>query len=77
MKLRTLVAKPGASDRAAEHIAAWLRANRRESSSARGSTIGESYHGPHDQGPAKKRPAAFKFECGIDSLARDVRRGIW
>jgi lipid-A-disaccharide synthase len=55
VKLRTVVAKPGASDRAAQNIAAWLRENRRGVGEGRGVAIHEAYRGPHEAGVETKQ----------------------
>ena len=46
VKLRDLVAQRGASDRAAQHIAIWLRDHRQAAAAARASPA--SYRGPHE-----------------------------
>ena len=48
LELRALVAKPGASDRAADHIAAWLAANRPPVLGFDDTTSRKTYRGPHD-----------------------------
>jgi lipid-A-disaccharide synthase len=55
VKLRTVVAKPGASDRAAQNIAAWLRENRRGVGEGRGVATHEAYRGPHEAGVETKQ----------------------
>jgi lipid-A-disaccharide synthase len=50
VKLRARVATPGASERAAEHIAVWLRANPREKARVAGAGLRDGYRGPHDLG---------------------------
>jgi lipid-A-disaccharide synthase len=58
--LRHLVAHPGSSDRAAEHIADWLKQRRHESARARASKPRAAYCGPHEAGlqptPAESEP---------------------
>ena len=62
VKLRTLVAKPGASDRAAQHIAAWLRENRPETAEARGVRSPATYRGPHEPALRRNRPPESRSE---------------
>ena len=54
--LRRRVAQPGATDRAADHIVAWLRRHRAEiPAAAAADRPPASYHGPHDRGPLHER----------------------
>jgi lipid-A-disaccharide synthase len=46
-KLRAQVARPGASDRAAQHIAVWMRDNPREKAPPPGAALQDAYRGPH------------------------------
>jgi lipid-A-disaccharide synthase len=55
VKLRTVVAKPGASDRAAQSIAVWLRENHRGTGEVRGFATREAYRGPHEAGMETKQ----------------------
>jgi lipid-A-disaccharide synthase len=56
VKLRHQVAQPGASDRAASHIAAWL-SDHHQAASAPALTVSAAYRGPHDQDLEKKKLA--------------------
>jgi lipid-A-disaccharide synthase len=54
VSLRSLVARPGASDRAAQHIAGWLRENSQGRAEARGVASQDAYRGPHEPGRQAK-----------------------
>jgi lipid-A-disaccharide synthase len=60
VKLRTVVAKPGASDRAAQNIAVWLRENHRGTGELRGVATREGYRGPHEAGVGTKQATQAK-----------------
>ena len=62
VKLRDAVAEPGASDRAARHIAAWLDENRTLSSSAAAILSPDILHGPHAADLGTKRIGRSKPE---------------
>ena len=62
MKLRAQVARPGASDRAAEQIAGWLRENRREKAALPGYLLGDAYRGPHDPGSEANATSRLRSE---------------
>jgi lipid-A-disaccharide synthase len=62
VKLRTQVAKPGASDRAAQHIAAWLRENRPTQAVTCGTASRDAYRGPHEPGAETKQPSELRSE---------------
>jgi lipid-A-disaccharide synthase len=55
--LRTQVAMPGASDRAAQHIAGWLRENRPARGVAHDMASRDAYRGPHEAGVETKQPS--------------------
>ncbi len=55
VKVRNLVARPGASDRAAQHIAAWLSKDRSTRAVAEGIALPITYRGPHELVPEIKQ----------------------
>jgi lipid-A-disaccharide synthase len=62
VKVRDLVAQPGASDRAAQHIAAWLSEHRTVTAAPKGLTLPITYRGPHELGPEVKHAGQSKPE---------------
>ena len=61
-KVRNLVAKPGASDRAAQHIAAWLSEDRRRRARQRRIAVPSTYRGPHELSPEHEQTGKSKPE---------------
>jgi lipid-A-disaccharide synthase len=60
--LRRRVAQPGASDRAAGHIAAWLASHRQARTNASAIPAPAAYRGPHESGPDKRHAVEVKPE---------------
>jgi lipid-A-disaccharide synthase len=62
VKVRDLVAQPGASDRATQHIAAWLSEHRTVTAAPKALTLPITYRGPHELGPEVKQAGQSKTE---------------
>ena len=62
VKVRDLVAQPGASDRAAQHIAAWLSEHHTVTAAPKALTLPITYSGPHVLGPEVKQAGQLKPE---------------
>jgi lipid-A-disaccharide synthase len=60
VKVRNLVAQPGASDRAAQHIAAWLSDHHSAAAAAKALGSPITYRGPHELGPEVQQAGQSK-----------------